>query len=65
MRALTFILLLLLTVLEIGPIPIAGLLLLWVVLFRPLWFYNLVLDIYKDVIPGREIDNAQPPSSSR
>lgn len=46
MRLMCLLVLLLITVLEIGPIPITGLILIWVVLFRPLWFYELVLKIY-------------------
>jgi hypothetical protein len=47
MRIFCLLVLLLITILEIGPIPISGLLLIWVVLFRPAWFYNLVLKIYR------------------
>ncbi len=47
MRLICVLVLLLITVLEIGPIPITGLLLIWVVLFRPRWFYNLVMKIYR------------------
>ncbi len=47
MRFFTFLVLLLLTILEIGPIPISGLLLLYVVIFRPRWFYTLILKIYE------------------
>jgi hypothetical protein len=46
MRFLCLIILIIITVLEIGPIPIVGLFLIWVVLFRPVWFYELVLKIY-------------------
>lgn len=46
MRKFCFLILVVITILEIGPIPITGLLLMWVVLFRPLWFYELVLKIY-------------------
>jgi hypothetical protein len=46
MRIFCFLLLAIITILEIGPIPITGILLMWVVLFRPLWFYELVLKIY-------------------
>ena len=46
MRILCLVALIFITVLEIGPIPIVGLFLIWVVLFRPLWFYDLVLKIY-------------------
>jgi hypothetical protein len=46
MRWLCVFVLALITLLEIGPIPITGLLLIWVVLFRPRWFYDLVRKIY-------------------
>ncbi len=46
MRILCFLILVAITIVEIGPVPITGLLLMWVVLFRPLWFYELVLKIY-------------------
>lgn len=46
MRLLCFLILTVITIIEIGPIPITGLLLIWVVLFRPRWFYHLVLNIY-------------------
>jgi hypothetical protein len=46
MRFICLLVLLIMTLLEVGPIPISGLLLIWVVLFRPLWFYELVLKIY-------------------
>lgn len=47
MRILCVFVLLVITILEIGPIPITGLFLIWIVLFRPLWFYRLVLKIYE------------------
>ena len=46
MRIICFFVLVAITILEIGPIPISGLILIWVVLFRPLWFYELVRKIY-------------------
>ncbi len=46
MRIFCFLILAVITILEIGPIPITPLVLLWVVVFRPLWFYELVLKIY-------------------
>ena len=46
MRIFCLFVLLLITILEIGPMPITGLLLMWVVVFRPAWFYNLVQKIY-------------------
>lgn len=46
MRVLCLFILMVITVLEIGPVPISGILLIWVVLFRPGWFYDLVQKIY-------------------
>jgi hypothetical protein len=46
MRILCILALLTLMILEIGPIPITPILLLYVVLFRPVWFYEWVLNIY-------------------
>ena len=46
MRILCFFILLAIIILEIGPVPITGLILMWVVLFRPSWFYELVQKIY-------------------
>lgn len=46
MRFLCVIALILIIILEIGPFPISGILLLYVVIFRPRWFYNLVIKIY-------------------
>jgi hypothetical protein len=40
--------LLLLMLLDILPVPILGLIMLYVLLFRPLWFKNAVLEIYMD-----------------
>jgi len=48
MRIFCLIILIAITILEIGPVPISGLLLIWVVLFRPLWFYDLVARIYSE-----------------
>ncbi len=48
MRILCFIALALITIAEIGPVPITGVMLMYIVIFRPLWFYKLVLKIYKD-----------------
>ncbi|WP_031431718.1 hypothetical protein [Methylomicrobium agile] len=33
-------------VLDISPVPVIGLILLYILLFRPLWFKNAVLEIY-------------------
>ena len=38
--------LLLIMMFDILPIPILGLILLYVIVFRPLWFRNAVLEIY-------------------
>lgn len=46
MRFFYFLVLVLVTILEIGPFPITGLLLMWVLLFRPAWFYDLVQKVY-------------------
>ncbi len=46
MRLLCFIILILISIIEVGPIPLTPLLLIWVVLLRPKWFYDLVLKIY-------------------
>lgn len=32
--------------LDILPVPVIGLILLYILLFRPLWFKNAVLEIY-------------------
>jgi hypothetical protein len=40
------IVLLLTMALDILPVPVIGLILLYVLLFRPLWFKNAVLEIY-------------------
>ncbi len=47
MRILCLIVLAIIAILEIGPIPMTPLVLIWIVLFRPAWFYDLVLKIYK------------------
>jgi hypothetical protein len=46
MRILCLWALIVISIVEIGPIPITPLLLIYVVLFRPLWFYDLVVRIY-------------------
>lgn len=45
-RLICFIVLLILTVLDLGPFPLASLVGIYVVLMRPAWFKNLVDDIY-------------------
>lgn len=42
------IILFLCMLLDTLPIPFIGLILLYVLIFRPLWFKNAVLDIYND-----------------
>jgi hypothetical protein len=46
MRILCLLILIVITILDFGPFPISSLLLVWVVLFRPQWFYDLVQKIY-------------------
>lgn len=46
MRFVCFVVLSLVAIVEIGPLPITPILLIWVVLFRPEWFYRLILRIY-------------------
>lgn len=46
MRIVCFLILVVVSILEISPIPISPLVLIWVVLFRPNWFYEVVLKIY-------------------
>ena len=46
MRILSILVLAVISILEIGPIPITPLFLIWVVLFRPVWFYEWVVKIY-------------------
>jgi hypothetical protein len=46
MRFFCFVVLLLVAFVEIGPLPITPFVLIWVVLFRPEWFYRLVNKIY-------------------
>ncbi len=47
MRFLCVIALILIIILEIGPFPISGPLLLYIVLFRPTWVYPLAIKIYR------------------
>jgi hypothetical protein len=46
MRIFYFLVLVVISIIEVGPIPITPIVLIWVVLFRPAWFYELVLKIY-------------------
>lgn len=50
MRFFYFILLVIITIVEVGPVPLTPVLLIWVVLFRPIWFYDLVQKIYSTKI---------------
>lgn len=46
MRILCIIALTILSIVEVGPVPVTPILLLYVVLFRPAWFYDMVAGIY-------------------
>lgn len=46
MRILSFLALVVISIIEVGPVPITPIVLVWVVLFRPVWFYEWVLKIY-------------------
>lgn len=46
MRILCILALMVISIVEIGPIPITPIVLIYVVLFRPAWFYELVHKIY-------------------
>ncbi len=46
MRILSILALMVISIFEIGPIPISPIVLVYVVLFRPAWFYEWVLKIY-------------------
>ena len=46
MRILCILFLVVISIIEIGPVPITPVLLIWVLLFRPAWFYDLVIKIY-------------------
>jgi len=45
-RLKCFLVLLVLTVIDIGPVPVMGFLCISILLCRPLWFKNLVDHIY-------------------
>jgi len=47
--------LLLLMLLDILPVPVIGLILLYVLIFRPRWFKNAVMEIYNTT--GRDDQN--------
>lgn len=51
------IILLLTMTLDILPFPILGFLILYILIFRPLWFIGAVLDIY-DLKNDIELNNA-------
>ena len=46
MRILSFLILVVISIIEVGPVPVTPIVLIWVVLFRPEWFYEWVLKIY-------------------
>jgi hypothetical protein len=46
MRILSFLVLVVTSIVEIGPVPITPIVLIWIVLFRPVWFYEWVQKIY-------------------
>lgn len=50
------IVLLVTMVLDFLPVPVIGLILLYILLFRPLWFKNAVLEIYDQA--GRDKRNS-------
>jgi hypothetical protein len=50
-RFVCFIVLLILTILDLGPFPLVSLVGIYVVLVRPAWFRHLVDDIYGDRQP--------------
>lgn len=47
MRILCLMVLTITLILDIGPIPIADLFLIGIVLFRPDWFFQWVVKIYR------------------
>jgi hypothetical protein len=46
MRILSFLILVVISIVEVGPVPITPVVLIYIVLFRPPWFYEWVLKIY-------------------
>lgn len=46
MRIFCILALMIISIIEIGPVPITPIVLIYVVLFRPAWFYELVIKIY-------------------
>lgn len=46
MRILSIFVLLIVALVEVGPVPFTPFLLIWIVLFRPPWFYDWVMKIY-------------------
>jgi hypothetical protein len=54
------IVLLLFMMLDILPVPVIGLILLYVLLFRPIWFKNAILEIYMDAGCDDENDANDP-----
>ncbi len=47
LRLVCILLMLVVTIIDIGPFPITSLLMIWILLFRPSWFYDLVQRIYR------------------
>ena len=47
LRLVCILLMIIVTIIDIGPFPITSLLMIWILLFRPRWFYNLVQRIYR------------------
>jgi hypothetical protein len=45
-RILLIITMILLTILEVGPVPVTALIGLYVAIFRPRWFINLMDTLY-------------------
>ena len=46
MRIICILIPVLISIIEIGPVPISPIFLIWIILFRPHWFYALVLKLY-------------------
>ena len=57
MRILCFLAFVIISILEISPIPITPILLIWAVLFRPVWFYELMLKIYAKTKTSGNVKN--------
>ncbi len=48
MRLLVLLIVVILTLMDFAPFPVTGLILIWIVLFRPMWFYEMVRTMYRD-----------------